>query len=202
MEQIMSKRRFLGALTEDERGRRVSRWKHRGGELPAGHNTSSDLSLRLSTHRCLSKDSCKEATTLLSSNHLHLWQMLWNEKLEIEHISGTIYRLCRQHGPWNNGHVRKNSLHCGDYESTNREKINPVWMKIDLLEARSGTGRWCCWEGCSAGSRWWSRPRSLESLWFADGEPPLTRATGSCQWCFPQWWRKRPSGSLASPKPL
>lgn len=74
-------------------------------------------------------------------------------------------------------------------------------MKTDVLEAGSATGRWCCWAGCFAGSRWSSRPRWPGSRWSAGGEPPWTHATGSCQWCFPRWWRTRPSGSPAWPKP-
>lgn len=81
--------------------------------------------------------------------------------------------------------------------------INVNLMKLDLLEAESGTGRWCCWEGCSVVIfQWWSQPRWPGSLWFADLEPPWTHATGSCQLCFPHWWRTRLSGSQASPKPL
>lgn len=60
------------------------RWKGGGGELPAGHNNSSDPSLCLSTHCSLSQDSCKEPTSVLSLNRPHLWQMLLNEMLKTE----------------------------------------------------------------------------------------------------------------------
>lgn len=136
----------------------------------------------------------------LSENHPHLWQMLWNETLKIEHtflMQETIYSLyIAEHGPCG---MRKHLQHLKIAFTLWlwKKNINNFLMKIDLLEAESGTGRWCCWAGCFAGFQWWSQPRWPGSLWFADGERLWTHATGSCQWCFPHWWRTRLSGSLA-----
>lgn len=63
----------------------------------------------------------------------------------------------------------------------------------NALEAGSGTGIWCCWADCFAGSQCWSPPRWPGSLWSVGEEPPWTRATGSCRLCFRHSWRRRPS---------